>query len=62
MTFCNTWSTALTGITVIAITLADISTMMMEAKEFSDIQGYWNSKGENEIGMQLAEPLFGHNI
>jgi AAA+ ATPase superfamily predicted ATPase len=24
-------------------------TMMMEAKEFSDIQGYWNSKGANEI-------------
>ncbi|MDL2224417.1 DUF234 domain-containing protein [Bacteroidales bacterium OttesenSCG-928-M06] len=23
--------------------------MMMEAKEFSDIQGYWNSKGEDEI-------------
>ncbi|GHS91148.1 ATPase [Bacteroidia bacterium] len=23
--------------------------MMMEAKDFSDIQGYWNSKGENEI-------------
>jgi AAA+ ATPase superfamily predicted ATPase len=23
--------------------------MMIEAKEFSDIQGYWNSKGENEI-------------
>ena len=24
-------------------------TMMIESKEFSDIQGYWNSKGENEI-------------
>ncbi|MPM43718.1 hypothetical protein SDC9_90395 [bioreactor metagenome] len=36
--------------------------MMMDAKEFSDIQGYWSSKGENEIGMQLAEPLFGRNI
>jgi len=24
-------------------------TVMIEAKEYSDIQGYWNSKGENEI-------------
>jgi AAA+ ATPase superfamily predicted ATPase len=24
-------------------------TMMIEARKFSDIQGYWNSKGENEI-------------
>ena len=24
-------------------------TVMMESKEFSDIQGYWNSKSENEI-------------
>ncbi|MDR2131625.1 MAG: ATP-binding protein [Odoribacteraceae bacterium] len=24
-------------------------TKMIESKEFSDIQGYWNSKGENEI-------------
>ncbi|MDR2861912.1 MAG: ATP-binding protein [Syntrophobacterales bacterium] len=24
-------------------------TVMTESKEFSDIQGYWNSKGENEI-------------
>lgn len=24
-------------------------TKMMESKEFSDIQGYWNTKGENEI-------------
>lgn len=24
-------------------------TIMIESKEFSDIQGYWNSKGENEI-------------
>jgi hypothetical protein len=23
--------------------------VMVESKEFSDIQGYWNSKGENEI-------------
>ncbi|MFA7494661.1 MAG: DUF234 domain-containing protein, partial [Proteiniphilum sp.] len=24
-------------------------TMMVESKQFSGIQGYWNSKGENEI-------------
>ncbi|MDL2251689.1 ATP-binding protein [Odoribacter sp. OttesenSCG-928-J03] len=31
--------------------------MMMEAKEFSDIQGYWNTKGENEIDIVAVNDM-----
>ncbi len=30
---------------------------MIEAKEFSDIQGYWNSKGEDEIDIVAINEL-----
>jgi AAA+ ATPase superfamily predicted ATPase len=31
--------------------------VMIESKEFSDIQGYWNSKGENEIDIVAVNEL-----
>ncbi|MFA7180954.1 MAG: ATP-binding protein [Bacteroidales bacterium] len=31
--------------------------MMMESNEYSDIQGYWNSKGENEIDIVAINEL-----
>ena len=31
---------------------------MIETKEFSDIQGYWNSKGEDEIDIVAKHPKY----
>ena len=31
--------------------------MMIESNEYSDIQGYWNSKGENEIDIVAINEL-----
>jgi AAA+ ATPase superfamily predicted ATPase len=35
---------------------------MIESKEFSDIQGYWNSKGENEIDIVAVNDVKKHIV